>query len=100
MTGMGRFAAIQRRSAAVIRSAVGVVLLIYFIGSNAMAPVRPDIFGDPLAVFHREINRGMWRVIGPSVRTTRNFFGDSSEQRLHLRPTIAPADENFRQQDS
>jgi len=84
----------------VIRSAVGVVLFIYFIGSNAMAPVRPDYFGDPLAVFHREINRGMWRIIGPSVRTTQKFFGDSSEKRVHLRPTIAPADEISRQQGS
>ncbi len=83
-----------------IRSVVGVVLFIYFIGSNAMAPIRPDFFGDPLAVFHREINRGMWRIIGPSVRTTRNFFSDSSEQKVKLRPTIAPADEISRQQGS
>ena len=81
-----------------IRSAVGVVLFVYFLGANAMAPIRPDFFGDPLVVFHREINRGLWRVIGPSVRATKNFFGDSNEQKVNLRPTIAPADETSRQQ--
>lgn len=83
-----------------IRSAVGVVLVIYFIGSNAMAPIRPDYFGDPLAVFHREINRGMWRIIGPSVITVRNFLSDPDEQKVNLRPTIAPADDISPQQGS
>jgi len=76
----------------VIRSAVGVVLFIYFLGSNALAPIRPDFFGDPLVVFHREINRGMWRVVGPPVTATRNFFVGSSEQKVNLRPTIAPSE--------
>lgn len=76
-----------------IRSAVGVVLFIYFIGSNAMEPVRPDFFSEPLVVFHREINRGVWRVVGTPVTATRNFFfGDSSEQKVNLRPTIAPSE--------
>ena len=76
-----------------IRSAVGVVLFIYFLGSNAMEPIRPDFFGDPLVVFHREINRGMWRVVGPPVNATRNLFGVSSEKKVNLRPTIAPSEE-------
>ena len=73
-----------------IRSAVGVVLFIYFLGSNAMAPIRPEFFGDPLVVFHREINRGMWRVIGPPVRASRNLFGGPAEKTVPLRSTIAP----------
>ena len=73
-----------------IRSAVGAVLFIYFLGSNAMAPMRPDFFGDPLVVFHREINRGMWRIVGMPVRTTFEFFGGSDGRKVRLRPTIAP----------
>lgn len=73
-----------------IRSAVGVVLLIYFLGANAMAPIRPAFFGDPLVTFHREINRGMARVVGPPIRTVLRFFGGSDEQKVRLRPTIAP----------
>ena len=77
-----------------IRSAVGVVLFIYFIGSNAMAPIRPDFFGEPLVVFHREINRGMWRVVGTPVTATRNFFfSGSDEKKIDLRSTIAPNEE-------
>ena len=70
-----------------IRSAVGVVLFVYILGANTMAPIRPDFFGDPLVVFHREINRGLWRVIGPSVRATQNFFGSSAEQDLPKEPS-------------
>ena len=73
-----------------IRSAVGVVLFIYFLGANAMAPIRPDFFGVPLVTFHREINRGVARVVGPPVRATVKFFGGSAEQKVRLRPTIAP----------
>ena len=76
-----------------IRSAVGVVLFIYFLGSNALAPVRPDFFGEPLVVFHREINRGMWRVVGPPITATRNFIGGSPEEAVPLRSTIAPDEE-------
>ena len=76
-----------------IRSAVGVVLFIYFLGSNAMAPVRPSFFGEPLAVFHREINRGMRRVVGPPITATRNFFGGSAEEAVPLRSTIPPDEE-------
>jgi hypothetical protein len=93
MAEIGHFAVFRRRSATVIRSAVGVVLFIYFLGSNAMEPIRPNFFGDPLVVFHREINRGMWRIIGAPVTVTRNFFGDPSEDKVDLRPTIAPSDE-------
>ena len=76
-----------------IRSAVGVVLFIYFLGSNAMEPLRPNFFGDPLVVFHREINRGMWQIVGPPVKATRNFFGGSDEGNLPLRRTIVPSEE-------
>ena len=76
-----------------IRSAVGVVLFIYFLGSNALEPIRPDFFGDPLVVFHREINRSMWRIVGTPVIATRNFFGGPSENKVKLRPTIAPGEE-------
>jgi hypothetical protein len=94
MADLGRIAAIWRRSATVIRSAVGVVLFIYFIGSNALAPIRPDFFGEPLVVFHREINRGMWRVVGTPVTATRNFFfSGSDEKKIDLRSTIAPNEE-------
>jgi hypothetical protein len=98
--GTGPIAAIQRRSATVIRSAVGVVLFIYFLGSNAMAPVRPDFFGDPLVVFHREINRGMWRVVGPPITATRRFFGGSAEQKVPLRSTIAPSEDTAGERQS
>lgn len=73
-----------------IRSAVGVVLLIYFLGANAMAPIRPSFFGDPLVTFHREINRGVARIAGSPIRTVLRFFGGSEEQKVRLRPTIAP----------
>jgi hypothetical protein len=77
----------------VIKSAVGVVLFIYFLGSNAMEPIRPNFFGGPLVVFHREINRGMWQVIGPPVSATVSFFGGSTEEAVPLRSTIAPGEE-------
>ena len=77
-----------------IRSAVGVVLFIYFLGSNAMEPVRPDFFGDPLVVFHREINRGMWGIVGPPVTGIREFFyGSPSGKKVNLRPTLAPSED-------
>ena len=41
-------------------------------------------------VFHREINRGVARVVGPPVRATLAFFGGPAEQEVRLRPTIAP----------
>jgi hypothetical protein len=77
----------------VIKSAVGVVLFIYFLGSNAMAPVRPAIIGEPMAVFHREVNRGMWRIVGVPVKAARSVFSGSKEMDIPLRPTIAPGDE-------
>ena len=73
-----------------IRSAVGAVLFIYFLGAPVLAPVRPDFFGDPLVVFHREVNRGVWQIVGVPVRATLEFFGGSVEQKVRLRPTIAP----------
>lgn len=76
-----------------IRSAVGIVLFIYFLGANAMEPIRPTFFGDPLVVFHREINRGMWHIVGPPVRTAQRFFGGSSEPVVPLRSTIAPSED-------
>lgn len=76
-----------------IKSAVGVLLFVYFLGSNAMEPVRPDFFGGPLVVFHREINRGMLRIVGPPIRATARYFGGPSEDSIPLRSTIAPGDE-------
>ncbi|HSG95596.1 MAG TPA: hypothetical protein VLA28_08745, partial [Afifellaceae bacterium] len=67
---------------------------VYFLGANAMEPIRPDFFGEPLVVFHREINRGVWRIVGPPVTATRNFFyGGPSKTNVDLRPTIAPSKE-------
>ena len=76
-----------------IRSAVGVVLFIYFLGANALAPIRPNFFGDPLVAFHREINRGVARLAGPPVRAVHEFFGGSDDQKVNLRPTIGPNEE-------
>ena len=76
-----------------IRSAVGVILFIYFLGSSALEPIRPEFFGDPLVVFHNEVNRGMWRVVGPPVRAVRNLFSGSSEEKVRLRPTLTPEEE-------
>lgn len=83
-----------------IKSAVGVVLFIYFLGSNAMAPVRPDIIGEPMAAFHREINRGMWRIVGVPVKAARSVFSGSQEMDIPLRPTIAPGEEASEQYKS
>ncbi len=83
-----------------IRSAVGFVLFLYFLGSNAMAPIRPDFFGDPLVIFHREVNRGMWQVVGPPIKATREFFVSADEQTLPLRPTIAPGQEAVEERQS
>ena len=90
---IGRFAAFQQRIAAVIRSVVGVVLFLYFLGSNAMAPIRPAIFSEPLAIFHREVNHGVWQIVGVPVKMTRGLFGSSDQQNVPLRSTIAPGDE-------
>lgn len=50
-----------------IRYAVAAVLLLYFLGADWFRPYRPPVIGDGLEVIHTEINRGVWRVIGPGV---------------------------------
>lgn len=50
-----------------IRYAVATVLLLYFLGADALRPYRPPVVGNGLAVFHREINRGVWSIVGPGI---------------------------------
>ena len=58
-----------------IRYAVATVLLLYFLGADVLRPYRPPVLGDGLAVFHREINRGVWSIIGPGV----SYFAQDPE---------------------
>lgn len=50
-----------------IRYAVATVLLLYFLGADVLRPYRPPFLGDGLAILHREINRGVWSIVGPGV---------------------------------
>jgi hypothetical protein len=54
-----------------IRYAVGTVLMFYFLGADVFAPYRPPLLDDGLRAFHHEINRGVWRIVGPSVTYVR-----------------------------
>ena len=51
-----------------IRYAVATVLLLYFLGADFFHDYRPRMVGDQLAMFHREVNRGVWNIVGPGVR--------------------------------
>jgi hypothetical protein len=62
-----------------IRYAVATVLLAYFLGANTFAPYRPPVIGDAMRVFHSEINRGTWKIVGPVVLYLRDTFGSDSE---------------------
>jgi hypothetical protein len=62
-------------------------------GLPRSSPLRPDFVGDPLAVIHRQINRGALRVVGPPIEFAISFFGNSSEETIPLRSTIAPGEE-------
>ena len=75
-----------------IRSAVGVVLFFYFLGSSAMAPIRPPVIAGPLVAFHHEVNSGVRRIFSVPVKATLNYFGGPVEEDIPLRPTIAPGD--------
>ena len=50
-----------------IRFVVGAVLLFYFLGADVFAPYQPRVLSHAFGVFHSEINRGTWRIVGPSV---------------------------------
>ena len=50
-----------------IRYAVAAVLLLYFLGADVFRDYRPPFVGKGLEVFHREINRGVWNIVGPGV---------------------------------
>ena len=50
-----------------IRYTVGTVLLFYFLGADVFAHYRPPVLGEAMRVLHKEINRGTWKVVGPSV---------------------------------
>lgn len=58
---------------AMIRFAVGTVLLFYFLGASVFAPYRPPVLDDGMRKFHNEINRGVWVVVGPPVRYIQSF---------------------------
>ncbi len=62
-----------------IRYAVGAVLLLYFLGANTFSPYRPPVVDDGLRIFHREVNRGVWRIVGPSVTYIRQNFASEPE---------------------
>ena len=60
-----------------IRYAVATVLLLYFLGADVFRDYRPPYVGDGLEVFHREINRGVWNIVGPGV----NYFRQDPEEK-------------------
>lgn len=62
-----------------IRYAVATVLLAYFLGANTFAPYRPPVIGEALRIFHSEINRGTWWIVGPVVIYVRDTFGSDDE---------------------
>jgi hypothetical protein len=62
-----------------IRFTVGAVLLFYFLGADTFARYRPPVIGDSMAVFHRQINRGTWKVVGPSVTYVRDLFASDDD---------------------
>ncbi len=61
------------------RYAVATVLLSYFLGANTFAPYRPPVIGDALRVFHSEMNRGTWKIVGPVVIYFRDTFGSEGQ---------------------
>ena len=62
-----------------IRYAVATVLLAYFLGANTFASYRPPVIGEALQVFHSEINRGTWTIVGPVVIYIRDTFGSGDQ---------------------
>ena len=62
-----------------IRYAVGAVLLLYFLGADVFRPYRPPVVDDGLRIFHNEVNRGMWQIVGPGVTFVKQNFGSDPE---------------------
>lgn len=63
-----------------IRYAVGTVLLLYFLGADVFRPYRPPFVGEGLEVFHREINRGVWGIVGPGVNYVMQDAGKGDKE--------------------
>jgi hypothetical protein len=62
-----------------IRYAVGTVLLFYFLGADVFARYRPPVLGDAMHTLHSEINRGTWRIVGPSVMYVKGMFASQED---------------------
>jgi hypothetical protein len=63
-----------------IRYVVATVLLAYFLGADAFARYRPPVIGEAMRIFHHEINRGTWQIVGPSVIFLRDTFGSDGDE--------------------
>lgn len=63
-----------------IRYVVATVLLAYFLGADAFARYRPPVIGEAMRVFHHEINRGTWVMVGPAVIFLRDTFGSDDDE--------------------
>ncbi len=62
-----------------IRYVVATVLLAYFLGADAFAHYRPPVIGEAMRIFHSEINRGTWQIVGPAVIFLRDTFGSEDD---------------------
>lgn len=64
-----------------IRFVVGAVLLFYFLGADVFAPYQPPVLSHAFGVFHSEINRGTWRIVGPSVNYIRGMMASDEDRK-------------------